>query len=275
MKNTKIEWATHTFNPWIGCSKVSPACTNCYAERDMSNKKNGVKWGAGNPRQRTSKSNWLQPVQWNKDATNDLGLSDDENRFNRPRVFCASLSDVFDDEVPIGWRNDLFELIERCNHLDWLLLTKRPENFFTMLPLDWIEAPRSNVWLGTSVENQNYADSRIPMLLQVPAAVHFISCEPLLGPVDITKLNPGSNLDWVITGGESGPSARQMNPAWARSLRDQTEAKNIAFLFKQWGEWDANLNRVGKIVAGRSLDGRTWDGYPSSVPSSEIRNDVI
>jgi protein gp37 len=277
--NTKIEWATHTFNPWIGCTKVSPACTNCYAERDMSNKKNGVIWGAGNPRQRTTPANWNKPVQWNKNAGYDyinwqdeINLGKDLGQFNRQRVFCASLSDVFDSEVPDIWRHELFGLIDNCKNLDWLLLTKRPENCASMLPPKWIEHPPVNMWLGTSVENQSYAEKRIPELLKVPAAVHFISCEPLLSDIDISKLYNGNKyiLDWIIAGGESGPDARPMNPKWVRSLRDQSNANNIKFLFKQWGEWGPASNasddveRVGKVAAGRILNGRTWDEYPES-----------
>ena len=277
--NTKIEWATHTFNPWVGCTKVSPACTNCYAERDMSNKKNGVIWGAGNPRQRTTPANWNKPIQWNKNAEYDYinwqdetNLGKDLGQFNRQSVFCASLSDVFDDEVDNKWRDDLFTLINNCPHLDWLLLTKRPQNIAKMIPKDWFVKTRHNVWLGTSVENQSYAEDRIPELLKVPAAVHFISCEPLLHEIDITKLCKGYeyNLDWIIAGGESGPKARSMNPKWVRSLRDQSIANNIKFLFKQWGEWGPASNssddveRVGKVAAGRMLNGRTWDEYPES-----------
>lgn len=276
MENSKIEWTTHTFSPWVGCTKVSPACTNCYAERDMKNKKNGAIWGAGNPRIRTKPSNWNKPLEWDRNALYDYidwqdetNLGKDLGEFNRPRVFCASLSDVFDPEVSNAWRDDLFDLIDKCKNLDWLLLTKRPENFMSMLPREWIESPLINVWLGTSVENQSYAESRIPLLLNVPAHVHFISCEPLLAPIDISHLwrgqKCGYNINWVIAGGESGPNARHMHPDWVRSLRDQSIANKIPFIFKQWGEWDASMNRVGKVAAGRELDGRTWDGYPDSV----------
>ena len=277
--NTKIEWATHTFNPWVGCTKVSPACTNCYAERDMSNKKNGVIWGAGNPRQRTTPANLNKPLQWDKNAAYDYidwfdetNLGKDLGQFNRPRVFCASLADVFDDEVDSQWRDDLFTLINNCPNLDWLLLTKRPQNIAKMVPKNWFEKTRHNVWLGTSVENQSYAEERIPELLKVPAAVHFISCEPLLSDIDITKLYKGDKctIDWIIVGGESGPKARPMNPKWARSLRDQSNSIGINFMFKQWGEWGPASNasddveRVGKVAAGRILNGRTWDEYPES-----------
>jgi protein gp37 len=266
MENSKIEWTTHTFNPWLGCTKVSPACVNCYAERDMTNKKNGVIWGAGNPRKRTTVATWNKVLQWNKDA-----VIDGENR---PRVFCSSLADVFDSEVLEQWRTDLFNLIGQCDNLDWLLLTKRPENVISMLPVEWTwpGKVKNNLWIGTSVENQEYANKRIPILLNIPAAVHFISCEPLLGPIDLTNLckNEMYDLDWIIAGGESGPKARSMNPDWARSLRDQSIELGVKFLFKQWGEFDADSKLVGKIVAGRKLDGRTWDWYPKSITGSVL-----
>jgi protein gp37 len=180
-------------------------------------------------------------------------------------VFCASLADVFDNQVPDAWRQDLWELISVTPHLDWLLLTKRPQNIGKMLPKPetmWCGDdphyawPWPNVWLGTTVENQEEADRRIPHLLSVPAPVHFLWCEPLLGPVDLSNtrssLSEGGSwrdvlecgdsgrlpsIDWVIAGGESGPGARPSHPDWFRSLRDQCQAAGAAFFFKQWGEW--------------------------------------
>ena len=166
-------------------------------------------------RQRTSDKNWRQPIRWNYEAA-------DENR--RRRVFCASLADVFDNQVDPLWRSDLWELIAATPWLDWLLLTKRPQNIAKMLPA----APRQNIWLGTTVENQAEANRRIPHLLAVWAMVHFVSCEPLLSPVD---LPPG--IDWVICGGESGPGKRLMDLAWARSLRDHCAHNGVPFFMKQ------------------------------------------
>ena len=244
MPETKIEWTAapdgspgSTFNPWTGCQKVSPACDNCYAE-SWAKRSGLVKWGPGEERHRTSASYWQQPLKWDRQAKRD-GV--------RRKVFCASLADVFDNQVPVEWRNDLWRLIHETPTLDWLLLTKRPQNIAKMLPgmhngtLGWgVGWP--NVWLGTTVEDQAEANRRIPHLLAVPAAKRFLSCEPLLGPIDFRKV-PGFNhigLDlsawWVICGGESGPNARPMHPAWARSLRDQCVAAGVPFFFKQWGE---------------------------------------
>jgi protein gp37 len=222
----------------------------------------------------------------------------------RPRVFCASLADWLDDEVPIEWLVDLLSLIHATEGLDWLLLTKRPENWKERIeaaadtlrgndskwPLMcllnwWIEgnAPR-NVWIGTTVEDQERADIRIPDLLEIPAKVRFLSCEPLLGPLNLEPAfsfirevhHKDTPIHWVICGGESGLNARPMLPNWARSLRDQCAAAGVSFLFKQWGEWlpacqsdiptATNPNhislRVGKKEAGRTLDGREHNDFP-------------
>lgn len=302
-ENSKIEWTDATFNPWIGCTKVSPACDFCYAEVSTparTLRASGQEtWGANAPRKRTSDANWREPLKWNRKAAA-------EGR--RMRVFCASLADVFDNQVPDEWRADLFVLIRATPNLDWLLLTKRPQNIAKMLPPDW-GAGYPNVWLGTTVENQTEADRRIPHLLNVPARVRFLSCEPLLGPVDLTAhfLNPQGFTDtprWVIAGGESGPGARPTHPDWARSLRDQCAAAGVPFHFKQWGEYrpyvcpgefggitevikpaviydgrsrraggfaarsaDGSVNyfeKVGKARAGRLLDGIEHNGIPEA-----------
>jgi protein gp37 len=270
--DTRIEWATHSFNPWSGCTKVSPACDHCYAEATAKRAPATFGgWGPHAERKRTSESYWRQPLLWNKRAAKD-GV--------RPRVFCASMADVFDNAVPEDWRADLWTLIGRTPHLDWLLLTKRPQNIAKMLPVTNSNAPGyrpwnmrwpwPNVWLGTTVENQAEADRRIPHLLAAPAAKRFLSCEPLLGPVDLTvdglscgpcprcsegqHWEPDTNangcpycdgigkgddvlLDWIIAGGESGPKARPSHPDWFRNLRDQCQAAGVPFFFKQWGEW--------------------------------------
>lgn len=258
--NSKIEWTDHTFNPWIGCTKVSPACDHCYAEVSTPSRALGVTWGAGQERRRTSAANWALPLRWNAQAE---AFATQHGR--RQRVFCASLADVFDNEVPTEWRNDLFELIAATPHLDWLLLTKRIGNVARMLPSATSgEDAHSfaelwpHVWIGATICNQPEADRDIPKLLKVPARVRFLSMEPLLGPVDLAKSKavrsmcatclagqsrscilsqPGPFVDWVIVGGESGPQARPMHPDWARGLRDQCESAGVPFLFKQWGEW--------------------------------------
>lgn len=254
--DTKIEWCDHTFNPWEGCQKVGPGCDNCYAEARNARFGDGTapNWGTDATRRRTSPHNWELPLRWNRAAVK-TGI--------RPRVFCASLADVFDKGVPQAWRTDLWDLVEATPGLDWLILTKRIGNAERMLPKPWIQQPRSNVWLGATIVNQAEADRDIPKLLSTPACVRFLSMEPLLGPVDLTELQPPSErrdwydalrgrvsaiggsqpgseiprVDWVIVGGESGFSARPMHPDWARDLRDQCAAAGVPFLFKQWGEW--------------------------------------
>jgi protein gp37 len=242
-ENSGIEWTDHTFNPWIGCTKVSPGCDHCYAETwDARGLQQGAtRWGPHASRTRTSPANWRKPLAWNKAAAASG---------KRARVFCASLSDVFDNHGSIldDWRSDLWRLIQETPHLDWLLLTKRPQNIKKYLPA--FMRPYPNVWLGTTVENQVEADRRIPHLLALPAAVRFISAEPLLGPINFTLIDDGRmdgipiafnalagpgwpKLDWIIVGGESGPGARPMDPAWARSIRDQCKAAGTAFFMKQ------------------------------------------
>ena len=166
------------------------------------------------------------------------------------RVFCASMSDVFEDrEDLIPHRQRLFRLIDETPSLDWLLLTKRPENIKRLAP----KLGQPNVWLGTSAEDQKRWDLRVPILLEIPAVVHFVSAEPLLAPISMNEL---LYPEWLIVGGESGPHARPMRVEWARSLRDQALAAGVAFHFKQWGG-------VNKHATGRILDGRAWDGLPN------------
>jgi protein gp37 len=151
----------------------------------------------------------------------------------RKRVFCASMSDVFEDHPQLSAsRGRLFDLIEATEWLDWLILTKRPENISVFVPPAWLQHPRQNVWFGTSVEDQRRARERIPLLVSVPAAVRFLSCEPLLEPLVELKLD---GIHWIIVGGESGPGARRMDLAWSRLIRDQAEAAGASFFFKQAG----------------------------------------
>lgn len=279
-QNSKIEWTHHTFNPWWGCVRVSPACKNCYAETWA--RRIGLElWGARAPRRFFSDAHWAEPLKWNREAQ-----ADGERR----RVFCASMADVFENRAELDeWRTRLWEVIARTPWLDWLLLTKRPDNVADSVP--WGRRWPTNVWLGTTAENQKWADRRIPLLLEVPAEVRFISAEPLLGYLDLRPYLRGrrrgvAGLDWVIAGGESGASARPMNPDWARSLRDQCIAGGASFHFKQWGHWSPEANkeqgnkkrvevydrgghpivlvRRGKKESGRVLDGTTWDQFPRS-----------
>lgn len=253
MEDSKIEWTDHTHNPWIGCTRVSEACQRCYAEYLAETRFGWATWGPGQPRVRTSEDNRRKPLSWNRKAAR-------EGR--RAKVFCASLADVFDDEVDQAWRDDLWKVIRACPNLDWQLLTKRPEHIRGMLPKDWGDG-WPNVWLGVTAETQRRADERLPILLQIPAVVHFASCEPLLESLDLTAYL-GNGLNWVITGGETGDGARRMMPSWAQGLRDQCVSSGVAFHFKQWGDVDACGTDVGKKAAGRMLDGRTWDEFPAT-----------
>ena len=292
-KNSAIEWTDHTFNPWEGCTKISPACDNCYAAERAARYKT-VEWGG--PRRRTSKSNWNKPLKWERQAST---FAFEEGR--RQRVFCASLADVFDNQVPEEWRADLWDLIRACPSLDWLLLTKRPQNIEKMLPEFWDEI-KGRIWLGTTVENQEVAERNIPHLLKHDSAVRFLSIEPILEAIELEnyininsyELWPlsgevtdmfrpfkiGFKVDWVIAGGESGRNARPASVSWIRSLRDQCRRQRTPFLFKQWGEWApvshhmqnaSNLNfdwrtrsvRVGKKKAGRYLDGLEHTEFPN------------
>lgn len=270
--NSKIEWTTHTFNPWWGCTKVSEACKNCYAEAWAKRVGQDV-WGPKPERRQLSDAHWRQPIKWNREAA-ELN--------ERPRVFCASMADVFEDrDELLPLRARLFDLIEATPNLDWLLLTKRPQNIARMArwTLDW----PNNVWLGTTVELQHRAEELLPYLAAVPAKVRFISAEPLLGPLKIEEWME-STIDWVITGGESGPKARPASPLWFRDLHAQCMRTETAFHFKQWGDWapgdgtnlmlakqakeaqavdGTTMLRVGKKLAGRELDGLHWDELPN------------
>lgn len=250
---TDIEWTNETFNPWWGCTAVSPGCAHCYAEafalRGVGIEGGPVRWGRGAVRRRTSEKYWKAPLAWNARAG---------RRGVRLKVFCASMADVFDVEVEPSWRVDLWDLVRRCRNLDWQILTKRPENIRAMLPPDWGEG-WPHVWLGTSVEDQIRANTRIPVLAAIPAAVRFLSAEPLLGPVTLDL----RGISWVICGGESGRSARPLDPAWALSVRDQCVANKVPFFFKQWGG-------KKKKGAGKKLEGRTWRQFPKS-PFQQVR----
>lgn len=270
-RNSPIEWTHHTFNPWWGCTKVSPACTHCYAEK-WSRRVGLSLWGDEEPRRFFGDRHWQGPILWNAEAERD-GV--------RKRVFCASMADVFEPREDLdSWRSRLWALIEQTPWLDWLLLTKRPEFVGDLVP--WDGSWPDNVWLGATAENQLWLVRRAQELARYPASVRFISCEPLLAPLDLEPILNAVN--WVIAGGESGAKARPSHPEWFRNLRDQCLASGIAFHFKQWGEWGPVPNsggassrtqhlvwngyptiveRRGKKINGRQLDGCTWDQVPS------------
>lgn len=316
-KQSAIEWTDATFNGWIGCTKVSPACDNCYASVSTPARSFGVNWGAGEPRRRTSDTNWRLPLKWNELAGKGQfvqcdacglrefrkwdkavppgglaccsnpdcnALPESESTPVRPRVFCSSLADVFDNEVDPQWLTDLLDLIRATPNLDWLLLTKRIGNAKNMvgasIPCLW----PANVWLGATICNQAEADRDIPKLLAIPARVRFLSIEPLLGPVDLTQIpipNSGSgtefdpvttmnvlkrdsvlapHVDWVIVGGESGPNARPMHPEWVTSIREQCAQAAVPFLFKQWGEWAPGevVERQSGVVPTAAMCNGEW-----------------
>ena len=266
---SKIEWTHHTFNPWWGCLKVSEACKNCYAEAWAKRVGQQV-WGLNAPRRFFGDAHWREPLAWDRRL---------EGTGDRERVFCASMADVFEDRRDLDpSRERLWDLIARTPNLDWLLLTKRPEVVARLAP--WGDNWPSNVWLGTTVENQKRADENLPHLLSIPARIRFISAEPLLSELDLRPYLGG--LHWVITGGESGPRARPASPSWFRRLMIDCMAANVAFHFKQWGDWapgdgenlasrrsqlalahdGTQMVRLGKKAAGRLLDGEQRDGLP-------------
>lgn len=296
-EHTEISWADHTFNPWIGCMKVSPACDGCYAEALMGldGRMKRAEWGAPGKgvgtRVRTAPANWRQPLAWDRAAA---------KAGTRPFVFCASLADVFDNAVDKEWRFDLFELINKTPHLTWLLLTKRPQNIvklFTeamhLLPGGEAANWPFNAAIGCTVVSQEEADRDVPQLLRAKAklkpAFAFLSMEPLLGAVNLTDVaNDGDSywdalrghpaeetfdgvaceaIDWVITGGETdqgGHKARPQHVDWFRSIRDQCAAAGVAYHHKQNGEWgycpDRSINPDHLFKVGKKYAGRLLDG---------------
>jgi protein gp37 len=266
-QNSKIEWTDHTFNPWVGCTNVSPGCDHCYAE-SWSKRSGLVKWG-NNPRRRTSEAYWRAPLKWQ-----GLANAFQAQHSRRQRVFCASLADVFDNQVDAGWRADLFALIAATPALDWLLLTKRPQNIAKMLPKDWPEHGQPNVWLGATAEDQVRYNQRWPILSRTPAAVRFISYEPAIGPLRLNAKHD-SQPAWLIVGGESGHGARPMAADWVRDVIRDCRAFGVAPFFKQWGVVTNNplvgekgMSRTAAAVAdpygkgGGLLDGKLYRDFP-------------
>lgn len=285
--STNIEWADSTANLWIGCTKVSPGCDNCYAAADWQDRKNRVLWGPHGDRS-YCKAGWALIKKMQARAARNGGVDPDLGR--KRRIFVNSLSDFFDNHRSIIWRADAFDTFEASPDVILILITKRPGNVMKMVPPHWLEPGGwpAHVWLGVSVEDQAAANQRIPDLLATPAAVRFLSCEPLLGPVDLGgQVTPAlsvfsgydwyeplegrayihdeddhliqtdtiGKIEWVIAGGESGPGARPMHPDWVRALRDQCRDAGTAFFFKQWGEWFP-----GEI--DNASDGTGWRAYP-------------
>ena len=211
-ENSKIEWCHHTFNPWIGCQHVSPGCDRCYAEALMDHRYGKVQWGPHGERKPTSEAYWKQPYRWAK-AARQSGT--------RARVFCASLADIFDNKAPEGARPDLFRLIRETPEMDWLLLTKRPQNIARMLPADWGNG-YPNVWLGITAEDEEFYRLRWPILSRIPAVVRFVSYEPAIAPLGAVDLGKADCLpDWIICGGESGTDARRGRRIFHEADRQQ------------------------------------------------------
>jgi protein gp37 len=299
-ENSRIEWTDHTFNCWIGCAKVSTGCANCYAERDFGIRRGMATWGPNGTRLITSDNNWKQPLRWNRKAAEEpfvcrkcgtpyFCASGGSPRCDwkceivpkRPRVFCGSLCDWLEDrpelDAPLA---RLLLTIHATPNLQWLLLTKRPELFAARmvaalhadelagaLAVQWAHgSPMPQASIGASVENQAVVQ-RIEDLIRIPAGRRFLSCEPMLGPLDLRdflawqcgdcaaaeergilcgpcagtgRVNRG--IHWVIAGGESGPRARPSHPIWFESLREQCQAAKVPFFFKQWGEWEPMVN---------------------------------
>lgn len=330
---TAIEWTERTWNPIVGCSVVSPGCTNCYAMRQAARIAR-MNPGLEHYRALTEPSKAGPVWTGNIALAPDHILTEPLRRRKPTTYFVNSMGDLFHENVPDEWIDRVFAVMALCPQHTFQVLTKRSKRMLSYI-LRGADAtwPLPNVWLGVSTEDQSRADERIPDLLDTPAAVRFVSAEPLLGPVVLTAIKQGTGLrdalggvayeagpmhrehhgeprlDWVIVGGESGPSARPMHPDWLRALRDQCQRHGTAFFFKQWGEWvqchedsgefqadedtygpkvawnmperltirtqgaagaDA-WGKVGKARAGRQLDGRTWDQMPSAAGATTTR----
>lgn len=238
---TKISWTDHTFNPWWGCVRVSPGCEHCYAET-FSKRIGQSIWGVDAPRRFFGNKHWNEPRKWNAAA---------EKAGKRARVFCASMADVFEDRRDLdAEREKLYVLIAETPWLDWQLLTKRPANVLKLAPRDILK----RVWLGTTAEDQPRLEVRWDFLQHIEVNVRFLSCEPLLGPLQLPP-EVLHGADWIIAGAESGHGARPMDESWIRSLRDQCQTAGIWFFYKQRIE-------NGRKVELPMLDGRQWAEFP-------------
>lgn len=242
MYGSKIAWTDHTFNPWMGCVKVSAGCTHCYAETLTTNRMGLDLWGKTKRRQVTSHANWKKPIAWNREA---------KESGTRSRVFSGSLCDVFEPRSDLAQpRRRLFDLIASTPRLTWLLLTKRPEHIASALPANWNDG-WENVWLGTTIESDSVAH-RADHLRRIPARVRFVSYEPAIGPLETLDLR---GIHWVIYGGESGPKFRPHDVQWARSMRDRCSTSGVAFFFKQSPGY--------RTETGIELDGKIIRQFPS------------
>jgi len=310
-RNGGITWTEETWNPLRGCSRVSEGCRNCYAEA-MAGRFSGV----GQPYEGTINPDTRR---WNGTIKLVHEKLTDPLHWSRPRtVFVNSMSDLFHEGVPDEFIDQVFAVMALAKQHTFQVLTKRPERMLDYLRSSAVrdkwacagdafadsmepqryanlshigepgnkvsvftQFPLPNVWLGVTAENQEAADERVPLLLQTPAAVRWVSVEPMLGAIDLHHVRDGeftfdalskkegiayraTGLDWVVVGGESGSNARPMHPSWPRALRDQCAAAGVPLLFKQWGEHDYRMIRMGKHESGRILDGVLHDGYPEA-----------
>lgn len=259
-EHTGIEWTDATFSPWLGCQKLSAGCDNCWAER-LDTMNGGTHWTQRAARQIVAETTWSKPVQWNRKVA-ALG--------HRMKVLCGSVCDVFElnTEVPglETARARLWTLIDSTPNLAWLLLTKRPQYIEGMVPLKWLRASRwpRNCFCGVSVENSNFK-KRIDCLLRVPAPLLFVSCEPLLGRLDLDAyLKPngrGRSIGWIIAGGENGWGVRPSHPDWFRLLRDQCRSAGVPFFFKTWG----SATKLAHGMKSDLLDGEVCRDYPTQL----------
>ena len=250
-KNTKIEWTDATWNPIRGCSRVSEGCRNCYAESvaarfsDLGQPYHGLAEfkiiGKDTPNERTE-AHWTGEVAFVPEHL------DDPLRWKKPaKIFVNSMSDLFHEKVQDEWIEKIMQVILACPEHIFQVLTKRPErmgNWVRNWKVGGVKfIPPPNLWLGVSVEDQKTADERIPLLLEIPAAVRWVSYEPALGPVNFQNWVP-RGIDWIVMGGESGKNARPMHPKWARDVRDLCKLVSTPFWFKQWGEWFPRTDAV-------------------------------
>jgi protein gp37 len=279
-KNSAIQWCDHTANFWWGCLKVSPGCDNCYA-LSLSKRLGMSIWGPAKTTSRDYKLGvWKEVVKWNRQAGQE-GV--------RRRVFAQSMSDLFEDHPQvIPWREKALALMVECTALDWLVLTKRPQNVAEMVPLSWREKGwPANVWIGTSVEDQKRADERIPYLLDIPAPVHFLSIEPLLEEIHMDHWLPTyefqrtfhgwtsdqpikirAGVDWIIIGGESGKKARPFHAEWAEQLAEAAEMASVPVFVKQMGD---NPFLAGKSVSGQfGPKGHDMSKWPAALQIREF-----
>ncbi|WP_454919262.1 DUF5131 family protein [Xanthobacter sediminis] len=289
-ETTAISWCDHTWNPWVGCTKVSPACDGCYAEHLMDRRMGRVTWGGPGrgrgTRSRTSEHTWNDPFRWQRKAEKDG---------TRPFVFCASLADIFDNAVPPEWRREAFDVMRRTPRLVYLLLTKRPQNIARLT--EEAGGLPSNCALGTTVEDQKRANINVPTLVLsgLDPLFYFVSCEPLLGKVELNNINPpgsgiaGSNffwrttlrprIGWVITGGETDQGAhkaRPSHPDWFRALRDQCAVDGVPFHHKQNGEWkDGSDFATDDSVRAVLTDGRVLLPDMESFRTADRENPVM